>query len=70
MSRPPYWPYQCQACCRYVSNPRVRFNTQRIVAEIGDCSRCGPGVPLVPLCWDDWFGDSDPVGEPLTEAAS
>lgn len=58
---PPYWPFQCKRCCRYVSKPRVTYNCERIVREIGNCSRCGDDVELVPLCWEDWFGwDFDP----------
>jgi len=48
-------------CSRFVSNPTVAYNCERIVAERGDCSRCGPGVPLMPLAWEDWFAeDFDP----------
>lgn len=68
--RPPYWPYQCRACSRYVSNPRATYNAERIVTETGDCTRCGPGVALWPLCWEDWFGwDTDPYAEITAERA-
>lgn len=69
--RPPYWPYQCKKCSRYVSNPVVTHSVEEIVAERGDCSRCGPGVDLWPLCWEDWFGeDYDPYAAILADIAA
>lgn len=59
---PPYWPYRCRACSRFVANPRVWHNAEHITRQVGDCGRCGPDVPLVPLGWDDWFPDDyDPL---------
>ena len=55
--QPPYWPYRCKKCMRFASNPKVTYNLERIVDERGDCTRCGPGVELMQLCWEDWFGD-------------
>jgi hypothetical protein len=52
---PPYWPYRCATCKRFVSNPRVEHNAERITDERGDCSRCGPNVKLVGLSWEEWF---------------
>ncbi len=67
---PPYWPYRCCRCSRFVSNPVVTFNVESILKERGDCSRCGAGVELVPLCWEDWFGeDCEPTGK-LIEAGA
>lgn len=54
---PPYWPFRCATCKRFVSNPKVTHSWERITDERGDCSRCGPGVKLVGLCWEDWFSD-------------
>jgi hypothetical protein len=58
---PPYWPYRCEGCSRYVSNPRCTYNEDRILSTAGDCKCCGPGVPLLPLAWEDWFGWDDEV---------
>jgi hypothetical protein len=57
MANPPYWPYRCRKCQRFVSNPVCTFNVERITSERGDCRRCGPGVELMPLAWEDWFSD-------------
>jgi hypothetical protein len=57
MPEPPYYPFRCAACSRFVSNPKVTYNMNRITKEQGDCSRCGPGVTLKPLSWEDWFDD-------------
>ena len=57
MAEPPYWPYRCATCKRFVSNPRVKHNAHGITDERGDCSRCGDGVKLVGLSWEDWFSD-------------
>lgn len=75
---PPYWPYRCAACARFVSNPQVQLGADpnpwavvRIVAETGDCKKCGPQVPLCRLGWDDWFADDyDPTALAALGAAS
>jgi hypothetical protein len=61
-SFPPYWPFQCRECARFVSNPRITFrassdpwNDVVIDTETGDCSKCGKRVALKPLGYDDWF---------------
>lgn len=65
VASPPWWPYRCKQCARFVSNPVVTtgpppegvwFTDVVIADERGDCSRCGPGVSLAPLAWEDWFG--------------
>lgn len=59
---PPYWPFRCKQCSRFVSNPQVWVDGwgERIVRERGDCSRCGEDVDLAgPLAWEDWFGYGD-----------
>lgn len=58
MSRPPYWPYRCRRCARFVSNPTVKVNEiEGALADArGDCSRCGSEVELAPTMWEDWFG--------------
>ncbi|MET8985894.1 hypothetical protein ABZW49_10635 [Nonomuraea wenchangensis] len=69
MSAPPYWPFRCATCKRFVSNPRVRHNASRITKQWGDCSRCGEGVDLVPLSWEDWFDDDYDPEEAVFVAA-
>jgi len=61
MNGPPYWPYRCGTCSRFVSNPVATVQAEeRITDERGDCSRCGRGVKLAPgLSWEDWFGWDD-----------
>lgn len=56
VASPPWWPYRCAQCARFVSNPVVTHNDERILDERGDCSSCGPRVPLQGLAWEDWFG--------------
>ena len=65
MAQPPYWPFRCGTCSRFVSNPRCFHNSEHITGEFGDCSRCGPGVKLAPgLAWEDWFTeDYVPAGD-------
>lgn len=69
MSAPPYWPFRCAACKRFVSNPRVKHNAERITEQRGDCSRCGPNVDLLPLSWEDWFSDDYDPEEAVFVAA-
>jgi hypothetical protein len=70
MAEPPYWPFRCEQCSRFASNPKVTYNLDGIVDERGDCSRCGDGVKLIPLSWEDWFPEDFDPEEALLAAVS
>ncbi len=45
---------RCQHCARFTSNNVALRNLDRIESAHGDCSRCGPKVPVRFDAWEDW----------------
>lgn len=51
---------RCERCARFTANNRAMVNLDMDVRDArGDCSRCGPGVPVRWEAWEDWGWTED-----------
>jgi hypothetical protein len=51
---------RCAACKRFTRNNVALRNCEQIKSAHGDCSRCGPKVPVQFDAWEDWgWSDAD-----------